>query len=274
MKPLTLDPLDQPNLHLARVFEDRELRYALDDALEFAGEHGAIATAPEILEMKMADTDRYRLYRGPRRYDHSVSATEEFIHQDPKRREWYIVAHGAGLLIGEGRKIPTKEGGFVRGQINNRTAPLEYKEIEALFQGKTPQKGQLPVHRIDELTSQGVNIEQQGIIILPYDLVRRENDIPIYTDQAVRSPLFIARCGAVDRAQRYATWFAQYQTNQGTIMNAPANYVDPSIPQGWLLRVGSVNGIGLQPADFLDEARVVASQNRIGPPVPTVVKVL
>jgi len=188
-----------------QAFYDRDLPTALEQAGEYAGEEGHVATLPEMAQARILAP------KGSFAWKNWFTTTSgEYKGVSKQGNRVYVVVHGVGPLTEPGRIRQAYEEGLTRG-----AAKLTQEELYALL-------GQ----------------EGENVTILDFDKVKKLKSDVITVDSARKNDLVRARLG--EHTDAYLDKYKEFYGNRiGNWHDCEG--LDIDVPRGLLLFVGYSN---------------------------------
>ncbi|MFQ5564743.1 MAG: hypothetical protein ACE5EU_00050 [Paracoccaceae bacterium] len=233
----------------AEIIFDSHVPTALRRALEYAGEHGFVASLPQLLHA-----------RANAPYDNIIwntwftSYTEESVVTTPQGNHVIVVVHGGGIYASPERFERTYRASVDRnnpeGFTGQYAGKLSEREAADILNGKLPDGGVIPVYQFDEFKRGVSNLPRRYGVVLDYEKARRStrgfDTFEILKDE----PNLIARAGGVEPLAAYLDK-AQARHNTKVMGNwHPYNRIDPNQPQTRIVFLaGNQGGVGTDDDD-------------------------
>lgn len=201
---------------------------AFEQALNYAGKKGIVLTMPELIKARIKAKDDHE-YWGNWYCVHS----EENIGID-KKGIFYkkddpvlVVVHGGGILTPD--RINTAIGeGLIDGSVKYTD-----QEFSKLLEGKLPDKSEIPLYNIEQITKGVDPLPHRFGVVMPYALAQETNSGYYKKDAFLENPLVIARNGGKSNLEAYFDRASDLDGDLGN--NHPFNGRDASTPQGRVL---------------------------------------
>ena len=188
-----------------RVFGNA-MRYALEDALEYANEDedGFVASIPWLMETRINTpcSDEHVMW-----YRWYNALSEEIVGLTTQKHPVLITVHGGGLLGSSLRMEEIcaenrKNGTLIFPKFSN-------KQICDLLKGELEDSTKIPVYSFNEFEQGSSNMPLRYAVVLDLDRVRGIMDDSGYRtvyntmNKMCDDPIFIVRAGGIKRASEY-----------------------------------------------------------------------
>ena len=178
----------------------RGLITSLQEALDFAGPKGYIATIPELIE-------RYKNVEGKFSFefaDPDTGHTEENIGIDKwgvfykKNKKVLVIVNGGGLLT-PNKILSCYNLGFTREGAIKYTP----KEFNDLLMGQLPDGSSIDLYPFEEIKKGGLDLPHRFGIVVPFDLVENLDSNCYPKKEFLENPLVIARNAGPENLESY-----------------------------------------------------------------------
>ncbi len=214
---------------------------ALQQALDFAGPTGIIATMPELIAAKLKADKKHDFWK-----QWNNVHTEENIGIDTKGRFYkkdepvLVVVNGGGILTPDRIRIAYAEG------LIYHSAKYTDQEFDYLLDGKLPDGKKISLFLLDKIQAGVSNLPHQFGVVMPYTLAQGTASGYYQKKAFVENPLVIARAGGLENLEEYFEK-AKGGNNSGDAKDKvgswhPFNGRDASQAQGRVLFLGSYYG--------------------------------
>ncbi len=190
-----------------KTFYNDEKRYhyfcmgvsvAFQEALDFAGFNGYVATMPELIAAKLKADKSHDFWQ-----NWYFVHTEENVGVDQKGRFYaagepvLVVVNGGGILT------PEKIKEYACAPV---TYDLTYdpKEFDDLLDGKLPHGESLNLFRFEEIRNGVSSLPHRFGVVMPYSIAQSTDSAGYYRKKKfMENPLVIARSGGVENLEAY-----------------------------------------------------------------------
>ena len=236
----------------AAVIFDTHLPDALQQALEYAGDDGFVASMPQLLHARV---------NAP--FDNEIwdtwfftSNSEESMVKTPQANHVAVLVHGGGIFATPARfrKLylastdrHSKDGftGLFGGKI------LE-QEAHDILEGRCPDGTEIPVFSYSEFRKGMTDLPRRYAVVMDFETARTSKCGLASFDELKDDPLMIVRAGGAEAA---CTYLDKAQEYYGTsVMGSWHRFddMDPMLPQTWVPFVydclgGASDKEGLEP---------------------------
>lgn len=223
---------------------------ALRRALRYAGDHGYVASMPQLLHAR-AHAD----------YDNIIwntwftAQSEESVVTTPQGNHVVVAIHGGGIYATPGRleKMLYASDDFrnVHGYTEQFAGKISPKEARDVLEGKLQDGTEIPVYPFEEF-KQGIgDLPMRYGVILDFELARQSlrgyESFEILKDD----PNMIARAGGVEANIAYLDRYRDRHDTKRMGHWHPYNRIDPDQPQTRVLFLaGNQGGWGSEDDDF------------------------
>lgn len=219
---------------------DASLPKALEEAQEYAGKDGHVASMPKLASARtIADGEDF-VWK-----NWFTCASEEDKGKTKQGKGIYVVAHGKGILIDPKRIRKAYADGLVNG-----AAKYTQKEFNDLLEGNLPDGTEIPVFSYSEFIKQK-ELPLAYAVILDFDKIAKLKSGVQEIDSLRDNNLVIARLGKEESTNKYLDKAKQVYGSQMGNWHGCAN-IDLDIPQGRLVFLGDDCDDGLLGYDDLD----------------------
>lgn len=217
---------------------------ALRRALEYAGEHGFVASLPDLLRARA---------RAP--YDNIVwntwftSHSEECVLTTLGGSPVVVAIHGGGVL-GTPERFERSLNADMdhrneEGLTGDGAAKVTRREARDVLEGRLPDGTEVPVYPFSEFRRGIVDLPRRYGVVLDFELARRTEKGFTPFEVLREEPNFIVRAGGVEAA---AAYLDRFQARHDTKLMGnfhPFNHIDPDQPQTRVIFLaGNLGGVG------------------------------
>ncbi|RLE38357.1 hypothetical protein DRJ17_04225 [Candidatus Woesearchaeota archaeon] len=221
---------------------------ALQQALDFAGPNGYVATMPELIAAKLKVDESHDFWQ-----NWYTVHTEENIGIDSKGRFYsrgepvLVVVNGGGILTPERIMRAYDEGSISSAKYHQR-------EFDDLLDGKLPDGTSIELYRFREIKKGISNLPHRFGIVMPYSMAQNTKSGFHQKKEFMENPLVIARAGGIENIESY---YEMAKAPDGNLSNYhPFKRRDASTPHGCVLFLDSSYN-GLVDLNLYGEARFV-----------------
>ena len=238
VQPLSNNPMyDLDDILKGRTFHSEErddngnyigVVIALQEALDYVGDKGIIATMPEMIAAKVQAEKEHDFWQ-----KWYTVHTEENIGID-KKGIFYnrddpvlVVINGGGILTPE----RIKEA-YAEGLIGN-SAKYREEEFDDLLEGKLPDGTPITLYLFEDIKNGVSNLPHRFGVVMPYETAQGTSSRYHQKKEFLENPLVIARNGGLENLEEY---YENAKYSDGDLGNYhPFDGRDASVPQGRLL---------------------------------------
>jgi hypothetical protein len=232
------------------------VKVALQDALDYTGDNGIIATMPELIAAKLNADENHDFWKKW----HTVH-TEENIGIDTNGSFYgrndpvLVVVNGGGILTPD--RI---QQAYDDGLVNN-SAKYSQEEFDNLLQGRLPNGDSIQLHNFEEIKQGISNLPHRFGVVMPYALAQETVSGRQAKNIFLENPLVIARNGGIENLENYYERAKDSNGNLGGYH--PFSGRDPTQAQGRVLYLSN-GGDGLGGSGLINDGRFVG----VAPEVP------
>ncbi|RLE38355.1 hypothetical protein DRJ17_04215 [Candidatus Woesearchaeota archaeon] len=201
---------------------------ALQQALDFAGPNGYVATMPELIAARLKVDENHDFWQ-----NWYTVHTEENIGIDSKGRFYsrgepmLVVVNGGGILTPE-RIMKAYDEGLIKGSVK-----YHYEEFNDLLDGKLPDGTSIELYRFREIKKGISNLPHRFGVVMPYSMAQNTKSGYHKKKEFMENPLVIARAGGIENLESY---YEMAKASDGELGNYhPFERRDASTPQGRVL---------------------------------------
>jgi len=201
---------------------------ALQEALDFAGTNGYVATMPELIAAKLKAEKSHDFWQKW----HTVH-TEENIGVDQKGRFYtanepvLVLVNGGGILTPE-RIMKAYEDGLVSNSVK-----YDPKEFDDLLDGKLPNGESLDLFKFEEIRDGVSSLPHKFGVVMPYSVAQGTKSGYHQKKEFMENPLVIARAGGVENLESF---YEKAKASDGDLgCYHPFGGRDASVAQGRVL---------------------------------------
>ncbi|MBU4456460.1 MAG: hypothetical protein KKA65_03075 [Nanoarchaeota archaeon] len=207
---------------------------ALQEALDFIGTDGYVATMPELIAAKIKADKSHDFWQ-----KWYAIHTEENIGVDKKGRFYtanepvLVLVNGGGILTPD-RIMKAYDGGLV-----NNSAKYEFTEFDNLLDGQLPDGSSIKLFSFEDIKKGVSNLPHRFGVVMPYSTAQGTESGYHNKKAFMENPLVIARAGGVKNLESYYKKAKNSDGNLGCWH--PFNDRDASVPQGRVLFLYNIN---------------------------------
>ncbi len=233
----------------AAIFYDSYLPDALQQALDYAGEDGFVASLPQLLHA-----------RANAAYDNIIwntwftSNSEENVVTTPRGNHVVVTVHGGGIFAKPARFERSLRADLNRSNSEGLTGQYAAKitEVEArdVLDGKLPGGREIPVFPFDEFRRGIADLPRRYGVVLDFEMAMNANSGYESFDVLKDDPNMIVRAGGVEPLAAYLDK-ARARHNTELMGNSHShNWIDPDQSQTRILYLsGNKGGVGSEGKD-------------------------
>lgn len=246
----------------ATIVFDSYLPDALRRALDYAGEHGFVASMPQLLHA-----------RANAPYDNIVwntwfsSNSEETVFRTPRGNPVLVSVHGGGIFASPERFERVYRASVDRfspeGYTGQYAAKISEGEAHGVLEGRLPDGSEIPVFPFSDLKHGNARMPRRYAVVMDFETAKNSTSGYVPFDALRDEPLMIVRAGGVEAAAAYLDR-ARDRHNTKVMGNwHPYKRIDPNQPQTRVLFLtGNRDGVGTEDDD--DEIYGYAADSGIG----------
>ena len=227
-------------MEAAIIFEPH-MPDALQQALEYAGDDGFVASMPALLHAR-ANAD----------YDNIMwntwftANTEESVVTTPQGNRVVVAVHGGGIFASPARfervYRATVDRSSPEGFTGQYAGKITQQEARDVLVGRLPDGNEIPVYSFEEFRQGIADLPMRYGVILDFELARKSNNGQEPFEVLKDDPLMIVRAGGIEAN---AAYLDKYQARHNTKVTGnwhPFNRIDPDQPQTRVLFLGGNRG--------------------------------
>jgi hypothetical protein len=222
-----------------KTFYDGNMPTALQQALDFAGPNGYVATMPELIAAKLKASDDHDFYK-----NWYAVHTEENIGIDPKGRFYaanepvLVLVNGGGILTPERIRKAYDEG------LINGSAKYSDEEFSDLLDGKLPDGTSIELYSFEDIKRGVSNLPHRFGVVMPYSMAQNTKSTYVGKREFLDNPLAIARNAGLQNLEEY---FERAKDTSDDTLGCyhPFEGRDASTPQGRVLFLLNYYSYGL-----------------------------
>ncbi|MBL7100845.1 MAG: hypothetical protein ISS23_02735 [Nanoarchaeota archaeon] len=225
-------------------FYDDNLPDALQQALDYVGVEGVVASMPYLIAGKSQAGKSNYLWK-----DWFTALSEENIGVDKSGKfvaagnPVVVTVHGGGLLTPERIKQAYSEG------LINGSAKYSDDEFSNLLEGRLPSGDLIELYSFEKIKEGVSDLSHRFGVVMPYSTAQNTESGYHKKKDFIQNPLVIARAGGIENLEAY---FDKAKDSDGEVGNHhPFKNRDASVPQGRVLFLNS-NYNGLCGSNNLD----------------------
>jgi hypothetical protein len=250
MKTIEMNDIKMDDTKMeATVIFDSYLPDALQHALEYAGDHGFVASMPQLLHARANAT-----------YDNIIwntwftSNSEESVVTTPQGNHVVVTVHGGGIFAtperfrmlyhsNVSRYCKTGFTGLFAGKITEQ-------EIRNMLNGNLPDGTVFPIFSFDEFKGGVANLPRRYAVVTDFETAK--NSISGYRpfDNFREDPFMIVRAGGIEPLAAYLN--RARDRHNTAVMGSwhPFNNINPDQPQTRVpVLAGNKGGVGSEDDD-------------------------
>jgi hypothetical protein len=215
------------------------LAVALQEALDYVGANGYVATIPELIATKLKADKSHDFWQ-----KWYAVHTEENIGIDTKGRFYstnepvLVVVNGGGILTPD-RIMKAYDEGLI-----SNSAKYEPQEFDDLLDGKLPDGSAIKLYHFDDEIKKGVSdLPHRFGVVMPYSMAQGTKSGYHQKKDFMENPLVIARAGGIENLEPY---YEMAKASDGDLgCYHPFSGRDAGTPQGRVLFLnGGYDGLG------------------------------
>lgn len=225
----------------AAIFFDSYATVALRRALRYAGDHGYVASLPQLLAARV---------RSP--YENIVWNTwftansEESVVPTANNNAVVVIVHGGGIFASPQRFERSYRADLARanpeGLTGQYAAKITAAEAKHLLQGRLPDGAQIPIYPFAEFRRGVADLPRRYGVTLDFAEAKRSQNGFQSFDTLRQDPLMIARAGGPEAAAAYLDKAQARHDTQAMGCTHPFHRIDPQQPQTRILNLGGNPG--------------------------------
>jgi len=212
-----------------KTFHDGNMSTALQQALDFAGPNGYVATIPELIAAKLNAGDDHDFYQ-----NWYTIHTEENIGIDLKGRFYtanepvLVLVNGGGILTPDRIKKAYDEG-LISGSAKYRD-----EEFNDLLDGKLPDGTSIELYNFEDIKRGVSSLPHRFGIVMPYTMAQNTQSTYVGKREFLGNPLVIARNAGLQNLEEY---FERAKDTSDDTLGCyhPFSDRDASVPRGRVL---------------------------------------
>ena len=235
---------------VAAIFFDSYATEALRRALRYAGDHGFVASLPQLLHARVGAS-----------YDNIIWNTwftansEESLVTTPQKNHVVVTVHGGGIFASPKRMERSFRADLSRsnpeGLTGQYAAKISDREARALLAGSLPDGSEIALYSFDEFRRGVVNLPMRYGVILDLELAKKSKTGYERFDVLRDDPTMIVRAGGVEAAAAYLEKAQRRNNTESMGHSHPFHRVDPDQPQTRILNLGgNRGGVGSEGRDM------------------------
>ena len=212
------------------MFFEPHIPSALRRALQYAGEHGFVASMPQLLHARTTAS-----------YDNIILNTwftansEENVVTTPQGKHVVVAVHGGGILASPERMERSLHSDLSRdnpeGLTGQTAIKISQQEARDVLQGKLPDGSEIPVYPFAEFKRGVASLPRRYGVVLDFESARQAKRGYERFEVLKDEPNMIVRAGGVEPLAAYLDKF-QARNNTELMGNwHPYNRIDPDQPQ-------------------------------------------
>ena len=228
----------------ARIFFEPHIPTALRRALDYAGDHGFVASMPQLLQART---------HAP--FDNIIWNTwftansEESVVTTPQGGRVVVAVHGGGIFGSPERFERSLHADLDRknneGLTGQTAAKITTREAHDLLNGRLPDGTLIPVYPFQEFRQGIANLPRRYGVILDFEMARQSKRGYEEFDTLKNDPNMIVRAGGVEANIAYLEKFRSRHSTELMGNWHPFNRIDPDVPQTRIpFLAGNRGGIG------------------------------
>ena len=239
-----------PNVPMeAAIFFEPFLPNALQQALDYAGDDGFVASMPQLLHARVnAD------------YDNIIwntwftSNSEESVVTTPQGNRVIVAIHGGGIYATPARFERTFRASVARsspeGYTGQYAGKISEREARDVLEGKLPDGTEIPIYQFDEFKRGIADLPMRYGVILDFELARQSTRGYDPFDVLKDEPNMIVRAGGAEANAAYLDKARDRHNTQVMGNWHPYNRIDPNQSQTRVpFLAGNRGGVGTEDDD-------------------------
>jgi len=233
--------MNESRMEAAIIFESH-LPEALRQALEYAGEHGFVASMPQLLHARANAADDNEIWKA-RSF---TSNSEENLVTTKQGNRVVVAVHGGGIFASPERFKRLYHASTSRfselGFTGLFGARISQAEATNVADGQLPDGSEIPVFSYSEFKQGIADLPRRYAVILDLETAKSSHSGNVAFDDLKDDPLMIVRAGGVEAAAAYLD--RARARNKSAVMGNWHYFreIDPDQPQARVLFLGGVEG--------------------------------
>jgi len=233
--------MNESRMEAAIIFESH-LPEALRQALEYAGEHGFVASMPQLLHARANAADDNEIWKA-RSF---TSNSEENLFTTKQGNRVVVAVHGGGIFASPERFKRLYHASTSRfselGFTGLFGARISQAEATNVADGQLPDGSEIPVFSYSEFKQGIADLPRRYAVILDLETAKSSHSGNVAFDDLKDDPLMIVRAGGVEAAAAYLD--RARARNKSAVMGNWHYFreIDPDQPQARVLFLGGVEG--------------------------------
>jgi len=214
----------------AEIIFEPHVPNALRRALDYAGEHGFVASMPQLLHA-----------RANAGYDNIIwntwftSYSEESVVTTPKGNRVIVAIHGGGIFSSPERYERVYRASVDRSNPDGFTGQyagkISEQEAHNALEGRLPDGTEIPVYPFEEFKQGVANLPVRYGVIVDFELARQSKRGYEKFEVLKDDPNMIVRAGGVEANIAYLDKFRDRHDTELMGNWHPFNRIDPEQPQ-------------------------------------------
>ena len=233
----------------AKVIFDSYLPDALQHALEYAGDHGFVASLPQLLHARINAGYENVIWN-----TWFTSNSEESVVTTPQGNHVVVTVHGGGIFATPGRFRMLYHADVSRfckvGFTGLFAGKVTAKETSDVLNGKLPDGTEIPVFSYNDFKRGAADLPRRYAVVVDFEMAK--NSISGYQpfDNFREDPFMIVRAGGIEPLAAYLD--KARDRHNTAVMGSwhPFNNIDPDQPQTRVpVLAGNKGGVGTEDDD-------------------------
>ena len=233
--------MNQSALEAAVIFESY-LPDAFQQALNYAGEDGFVASLPQLLHARSGAANNNEIWNTP----FFTTNSEESIATTAQGNPVVVVVHGGGIFGSPDRFRKLYHANVSRncpiGFTGLFGARITQTEARDVIEGRMPDGVSIPVIPFSEFRQGIANLPRHYAVVMDFDAAKNSITGNVPFDALKEDSLMIARAGGAETAAAYLD--AAINRHRSDVMGSWHYYrdVNPGQPQTRVLFLGGTEG--------------------------------
>ena len=241
-RALASEPEPRPGLRMvAAMFFDSYATEAFRQALRYAGDHGFVASLPQLLHARVNASYENIIWN-----TWFVANSEENVVKTPQGNPVVVVVHGGGIFATPKRMERSYRADLDRanpeGLTGQYAAKINAAEARNLLSGRLPDGAEIPLYPHAEFSQGIADLPTRYGVVIDFELARQSKSGYERFEVLKRDPLMVARAGGPESAAKYLDKAAARHDTELMGSFHPFNRIDPNQPQTRLLNLGRQTG--------------------------------
>lgn len=241
-------PRTTPRLEASIIF-DSYLPDALRRALDYAGDHGFVASLAQLLHARANASYNNIIWN-----TWFSANTEETVCRTSAGHGVMVTVHGGGIFASPERFETVYRADVNRSNTEGYTgeyaAKISVQEARDVLDGRLPSGDEIPVYPFEELKRGIRDQPRRYAVVMDLEAARNSTSGYVPFDQLRDEPLMIVRAGGTEAAAAYLDKVRDRHNTKVMGNWHPYQQIDPELPQTRVLFLtGNRDGVGTEDDD-------------------------